>query len=103
MRLPSMDASEAFAAVVTCWPAGPAGWRGEPLVATRVFLVVLNICKLIYIVDAVAPALHLSGGWFAVSEEFFGFLARPRAEKNGELGEGRPDFGGRKPGGEALG
>ena len=64
-----MDASEAFAAVVTCWPAGPAGWRGEPLVATRVFLVVLNICKLIYIVDAVAPTLHLSGGWFAVSEE----------------------------------
>ncbi len=37
-----------------------AGWRGEPLVATRVFLVVLNICKLIYIVDADIPAFHVS-------------------------------------------
>ena len=99
-----MDASEAFAAVVTCWPAGPAGWRGEPLVATRVFLVVLNICKLIYIVDAVAPALHLSGGWFAVSEELsFCVFGTPTGRTSGELGEGRPDFGGRKPGGEALG
>ena len=77
-----MGASEAFAAVVTCWPAGPAGWRGEPLVATRVFLVVLNICKFIYIVDAVAPALHVSTvGSLFLRNGFFLFLGRPRAEK----------------------